>query len=101
MNEMRANLTPDQLHRSSAVKIRENQMCGHLRGLERVQSIIWGLAGHMRHLVEEAQKEGQSVAKVDAAEAEAFADNVEWLIDMIVDDAYVLKTSLKDAGAAS
>jgi hypothetical protein len=85
----------------SAVKIRENRMRSHLSAMERVQSIMWGLAAHVRHLVDEAEKRGEMVAKIEAAEGEAFANNAEWLIDMLVDDTHELKRSLEEAGAAS
>lgn len=102
MNAINPSTAAPNAQKSSwGVKVRENQMRSHLSDMERVQSIVWGLAAHMRHLVEESYKETKNTAKVDAAEAEAFADNVEWLINAAFEDTFDLRKSLRETEAAS
>ena len=92
-----AKAAPSIPKSSGAVKVREHQMRAYFRDLERVQSIMWGLSANMRHLVEEAAEDKETLG----GEAEALANNAEWLIDTLVDGAHELKRSLEEAGAAS
>lgn len=95
MNEINASMASGENSPYRGSRHFKDSVLAHMNAMERVQSIVWGLAAHMRHLANEAEEKGSHREFVESGEVEAFVDNVEWLIDTVFEDSYDMRSALR------
>ena len=75
----------------------------HLNKWERTRSIIWMMHTNLTLALAEAEAGQQDISKMENANAQAeeFMLNVDWLADLLDEDASSLRGDLKEAGYTS